>query len=236
MKKTIFFLLLIFSIIANANIIEVNNLYLKILKNHTKVGIKDNVKTRLVDYKNLKTDSDYKKLINLIETFDVSTLKSNNEKKAFWINVYNISAIKIITDNYPIKSIKDKTTLFKSVWDRKVINIKNKSYSLDEIENNILRKMDDPKIHFAIVCASLSCPTLNYKPYYAEKLDAQLEKSKNDFLKNKTKGFVKKKNKIYISKIFKWFQEDFGNINEYLNLPENSNIKYLNYNWSLNDY
>ncbi|MBZ4683282.1 MAG: hypothetical protein PWP46_653 [Fusobacteriaceae bacterium] len=96
--------------------------------------------------------------------------------------------------------------------------------------------MDDPRIHFAIVCASLSCPTLSDKPYYDKTIDMQLEESKNNFLKNETKGFVKKGNKIYISKIFKWFQKDFGDIKKYLNLSENSNIKYLSYDWSLNDY
>ncbi|MBZ4683281.1 MAG: hypothetical protein PWP46_652 [Fusobacteriaceae bacterium] len=106
MKKIVIFTFLVFSIIIHADVVEINSIYAKLLNQYTKIGEKDNIITRLVDYKNLKDDTDYKKLINLIENFDISTLKTINEKKAFWINMYNISAIKMITDNYPIENIK----------------------------------------------------------------------------------------------------------------------------------
>tara|TARA_B100000780_G_scaffold43210_1_gene26798 strand:- start:775 stop:1470 length:696 start_codon:yes stop_codon:yes gene_type:complete len=160
---------------------------------------------------------------------------SKNQIKAYWINTYNALTIKIILDNFPIKSIKD----IKNPWNDIIIKYDSKSYSLDEIEHNILRKMNDPRIHFAINCASISCPKLLNKAYMPHKVEKQLDQASKRFLKSSNEI---DKNEIKISKIFLWFKKDFGNTKNLLNFIEkyssiklaNPKIKYLEYNWKLN--
>ena len=160
---------------------------------------------------------------------------SKNQIKAYWINTYNALTIKIILDNFPIKSIKD----IKNPWDDIIIKYDSKNYSLDEIEHNILRKMNDPRIHFAINCASISCPKLLNKAYMPHKVEKQLDQASKRFLKSSNEIG---KNEIKISKIFLWFKKDFGNTKNLLNFIEkyssiklaNPKIKYLEYNWKLN--
>ncbi len=121
----------------------------------------------LVDYKNLKNDNRLDKYLSQLSNTDPDKLKGN-EKLAFWINAYNAFTLQIVIENYPIESITDLNTggkiiaylLGDTVWDKEFITINNKKYSLNDIEHKILRKMNEPRIHFAIVCASISCPEL----------------------------------------------------------------------------
>ncbi|MCX7550904.1 DUF547 domain-containing protein [Xanthomarina sp. F2636L] len=164
---------------------------------------------------------------------------SKDETLAYWINAYNAFTIKLIIDNYPIKSIKD----LKNPWDQKFIPIGKQSMSLNEIEHEILRKMNEPRIHFAIVCASKSCPKLLNKAYLPSKLDLQLTVATEDFLSDESKNNISK-DQITISKIFKWFSEDFtqnGSLIEFLNkytsvqISKKAKKKFMNYNWELNE-
>jgi hypothetical protein len=165
-------------------------------------------------------------------------LWTKNETLAYWINAYNAFTIKLIIDNYPVKSIND----ISQPWDKKFIPINGKSISLNYIEHEILRKMNEPRIHFAINCASISCPKLLNEAYVPETLDGQLDNAAKEFInsnKNKlTSGNIK------ISKIFKWFKKDFetnGSIIDFINnyseikLSSKEKIGYLDYNWSLNE-
>jgi hypothetical protein len=171
---------------------------------------------------------------------------------AFWINVYNIFAVKIVTDNYPLKSIKDVGGLFKSVWKIKAGTVGGKKYTLDKIEHTILRKMGDPRIHTAIVCASISCPDLFKQAYESEKLNKQLDMQMRSFLANPNKGMRVDNNqqhkRILLSPIFDWFADDFksnGGVRKFIKpyVPiryrhtlENIRylISYMDYNWAIN--
>lgn len=208
-----------------------------LLKAYTSPVKKDGINTVILDYKALMNDNIYSELIEDIKLFNPSKLETKEEKLAYWINMYNIGAAKMIIDNYPVKSIRDISKLTKSVWKKNIIEISGKDYFLSEIEDDILRKMGDERIHFAINCASLSCPNLRNEAYAPDILEVQLKEQTDDFLSDSTKGIKKKGNTIYISKIFKWFKEDFsnGNLYAYLNISKSDRIKYLKYDWSLNE-
>lgn len=164
---------------------------------------------------------------------------SRNETLSYWINAYNAFTVKLILDHYPIKSIKD----IKQPWDKKFFKIGEIEMSLNHIEHEILRKMNEPRIHFAIVCASYSCPKLLNEAFTAEKLEAQLTKATKEFLADKNRNELSE-NSIKISKIFDWFAKDFkqnGGLIDFLNqyseitISSNAKKRFLDYNWALND-
>jgi len=164
---------------------------------------------------------------------------SKDEKMAYWINTYNAFTVKLIIDNYPISSIKD----IESPWDIQFINLGDKTFSLNDIEHKILRKMNDPRIHFGIVCASISCPNLQNKAFEASKLNSQLENATKEFLADTSKNNLTE-NSIEISKIFKWFAKDFKNegtlvdfLNNYseITISQNAKKTFKDYDWNLNE-
>ena len=209
------------------------------------------VKLNAVDYKKLAKDQAYKKLIKDLEKVSLSTLKTREEKLSFWINVYNIMAAKMVLDNYPVKSIKDAGSLFTAVWKKPVGVVAGKKRTLNEIEHEILRKMGEPRIHVAIVCASVSCPDLRPEAYTADNLSSQLDDQMTQFLANSKKGLQVdvKKGRLYLSSIFKWFEEDFeakGGVRTFIapyspetvmkSVKNNRlRISYLDYDWGLNE-
>lgn len=214
----------------------------------------------LKKYVDAKGNVDYKGFKNDRKLFDEYLLKlkrnppnnehwSKNEQLAYWINAYNAFTIQLIIDNYPIETIKDigseiQLPFINTPWDIKFINIGGESYDLNNIEHNILRKnFNEPRIHFAIVCASFSCPRLRREAYKAEILDQQLSDQTKQFLKDQTKNQITK-NQIKISKIFSWFKGDFtekGTLIDFLNLysplkiDSKAKISHMDYDWSLNE-
>ncbi len=183
--------------------------YAAALNAHVSSGIKNGTRLATVDYRALKESTVILRLANRIEGFDVNRLADDRERLAFYINAYNILAIKMVIDNEPLDSIKDAGSLFTSVWKTPAGVIAGKTVSLDEIEHKILRPMGEPRIHMAIVCASVSCPDLRNEPYAADKLDDQLDSQTIGFLTNGAKGLRQAGQTIHISKIFRWFEEDF---------------------------
>lgn len=193
-----------------------------------------------VDYKGFVADSD--QLGNYLEYLSqnpIATSASKEEQLAYYINLYNAGTVQLIVDNYPLKSIKD---IFRP-WGKDRLKIGGNSFSLGEIEHDILRKMDEPRIHFAINCASFSCPKLLNEAFSASKMEEQLTRATFDFINDPTKNKISK-NAVALSKIFKWYQDDFtkkNNLIEYLNrysdtkLPQDSEIDYLTYDWGLNE-
>ncbi len=164
---------------------------------------------------------------------------SKLDKMAYWINAYNAMTVDLILRSYPVKSIKD----IDDPWKRRLWKLGSKWYNLDEIEHRILRKMDEPRIHFGIVCASYSCPKLLNEAFTASKLDMQLTKATKDFLKDPERNELSQK-KIKLSKIFKWFAKDFkaeGSLIDFLNkysdiaISSNAAKSFKDYNWSLNE-
>jgi len=217
--------------------------YDSLLKAHVKHGQRDGVSLMAVDYVGIKNNPLYPKIIKQIENYDVSTLSNNNEKLSFYMNAYNILAIKMVLENWPVKSIKDVGSLFSSVWKKDVGKINHKIVTLSEIEHQILRKLGDPRIHMAIVCASVSCPDLRDEPYTAASLDQQLDEQSISFLNNSGKGLRIKSNVAEVSKIFDWFEEDFevlGGVASFIrkyrtDIPAQMKIDAdIDYNWNLN--
>lgn len=222
-----------------------------LVKKHVKTTTIDGVVLNSVAYKNLKDDPEFKKVTEELKAASLDELKTKEEKLSFWINTYNILAVKVVVDHYPVKSIKDVGSLFKSVWNRPAGVVAGKERTLNDVEHEILRKMGDSRIHVAIVCASVSCPDLRKEAFTADRLDEQLDDQVKLFLENKGKGMRidEKKKKIYVSSIFKWFDEDFepqggvtGFISNYISPSQKTKfekyggkLKYLDYNWDLNE-
>lgn len=174
---------------------------------------------------------------------------NEKEKLAFLINTYNVFTIKLIIDNYPLKSIKDIGSLFSSPWSKKVVLLFEDKFTLDNIEHDMIRKdFKEPRIHFAVNCASIGCPSLATSPFLPHKLDAQLEEAAKNFLLNKEKNFYdSKKNTLFLSKIFKWYGTDWEKMKKssFLLLVEKyipeakgkkPDVEYLGYDWSLNEF
>jgi hypothetical protein len=174
---------------------------------------------------------------------------SKDQQLAYWINAYNAFTIKLIVDNYPLKSIKDldpkvSIPLVNTVWHIKFFKIGGKDASLDEIEHKILRKeFEEPRIHFAINCASVSCPRLLNEAFRSDDIDFQLDKVAKSFINDPSRNKITS-NRIEISQIFSWFKGDFtknGSLIDYLNqystvkISSNAKISHLNYDWSLNE-
>lgn len=218
------------------------------------------VKNGFVDYKSLKSDKRLNDYLNQIKNTKSDRLNLN-EKFAFWINAYNAFTLQVICENYPIESINELHTggriighiLGKTVWDKEFITINDKKFSFNDIEHKILRKMNEPRIHFAIVCASISCPALSNEAFEAERINEQLQAQAIEFINDKSRNsFDTKNRKAYLSKIFDWFDEDFGDseeevliyISQFLSDNIRNDIKnniskwkisYNEYNWNLNE-
>lgn len=217
------------------------NGYADILKT-VKQGKKNGVELALVDYQTLKDNGKLEVVYQNISTFPVESLANREEQLAFYINTYNILALKMVLDNWPEESIKDSGSFFSPVWDKAAGQIGGKTVTLGEIEHEILRPMGEPRIHMAIVCASVSCPDLRNEPYIADQLDSQLNEQTALFLNNTGKGLKEGKKTIYTSKIFDWFADDFqriGGVDEFIrryrpDLPEKKIKANLPYDWAIN--
>jgi len=164
---------------------------------------------------------------------------TREDKLAYWINVYNAFTVKLIIDNYPTTSIKD----IKDPWSKRFFKLGNKPYSLNDVEHKILRKMDEPRIHFVIVCASVSCPKLENRAFSATNLEEQLIKATKGFLADSSRNNITQ-DRLKISKIFKWFTKDFkqnGSLVDFINtytdidINKNAKISYNDYDWNLNE-
>ena len=220
------------------------------MDNHIYAGLlKQHVHGSAVNYDGFKKDEPLlDQYLSQLSRTDVASLSGNNQF-AFYINAYNAFTIKLILSNYPgINSIKEIGSFFSNPWNKKFIVLQGRSVSLDHIEHDILRpRFKDPRIHFAINCASKSCPPLLNEPYDGRILDSQLDSQAKKFINNKKNTYFKG-DTLYISKIFKWFDADFsgnplifikahasGKLREALNSSEKSiKIDYLRYDWTLN--
>jgi len=193
-----------------------------------------------VNYKGFKADiAAFDGYLKSLADNPVQSSWSRNEKMAYWINAYNAFTIKLVVNNYPVKSIMDLDG--GKPWDKKWIKLGVKTYSLNNIEHDILRPTyKDARIHFAVNCAAKSCPPVWNKAWTAANLNGQLEKSAKSFINNSKYNSVGGSNAI-ISKIFEWYAVDFGNIIDYLNKYANTKVvagttvKYQEYNWALNE-
>ena len=227
-----------------------------------------------VKYGILKNDAaSLSSYLNALKSVSVAEFSkfTEDEKLAFLINAYNAFTVKLIVDNYPLKSIRDLGSLISSPWKIKFFTFLGNERHLDNIEHGLIRqdakaiqdiesnirgilpKFNEPRIHFALVCASIGCPALHNEAFIAERLDTQLEDAASNFIADTSRNrYLPENKKLEISSIFKWYGSDFiekhGSFEAFLatritsNLEEQriiankkATVKFLEYDWSLND-
>ncbi|HAW51287.1 MAG TPA: DUF547 domain-containing protein [Flavobacteriales bacterium] len=200
-----------------------------------------------VNYKGLMEDRDkLDAYLNMLSENPAMSFWKVEEQEAFWINAYNAFTIKLILDHYPVKSIKDIEKDGKDAWHIPFIKLGDKLYTLDYIENTMLRgQFNDSRIHFAINCSARSCPPLRNKAFTAENINIELRLVSRAFI-NDSRFNILSNRHVQISRIFEWYEADFlkeePTINIYLNkntphleIAKDASINYLNYNWDLNE-
>lgn len=214
-----------------------------------------------VNYKGMRSDKRLSEYADWLAKANPDTLPNEKEKLAVWINAYNAYTLKIICDNYPVESINELhsggliigSVLKTTVWDEKIVIVNGKTMTLNTIEHEIIRpEFKDPRAHFALVCASKSCPPLRSEAYEGETLDRQLDDQGKAFLSDPFRNeFDPVKMRAEISKIFSWYESDFGSSKEAVLryvarflpvaisrqiLADSSEweISYKSYDWSLN--
>ena len=193
-----------------------------------------------VNYKAFKAEEEaLDKYLDKLAMEAPSESAGRTEKLVYYINLYNAATVKLILDNYPVKSIKD----INSPWDKKWVRVGEKTLSLGAIEHKILRKMDEPRIHFAINCASYSCPKLLNIAFTEDNLEQELERATREFVNDPTRNRISKES-AELSEIFKWYKSDFtehGSLSDYINryseipIAKGTKLKYIKYDWSLNE-
>ncbi len=211
----------------------------------------------LVDYQNWKANTADVELLDQylqhLSTASAKTTATNDAKLAFWINAYNAVTIRGILREYPTTSIRNHTARFfgYNIWHDLQLYVDGTPHSLEQIEHEILRKMSEPRIHFAIVCASIGCPRLLNEAYVADRIDEQLEANAKDFFSRQQNfRYNADSQSFQLSSILSWFDEDFGGsrkqtlktIAPWLPTPEaqaaakagSVSVSYLDYDWKLN--
>lgn len=194
-----------------------------------------------------------KQYLATLSAADPTAETTKDGKLAFWINAYNALTVQGILDVYPTSSIRNHTAKLVgyNIWDDLLLPVGGQQYSLNQIEHKVLRKLGEPRIHLAIVCASIGCPRLLNRAYTPERLESQLAENTRDF-------FARQKNfqadlanrRVRVSSILDWFGEDFGPtpqkglaaLAKYM--PDEAtrrlissadfSVAYLDYDWSLN--
>lgn len=229
--------------------------------------LREHVRGGHVDYSRMKDDPRLTQVCDSLARVRPQTLVDSNSVKAFWINVYNAFTLKLICDNYPVESINDlhflgslyiSVPLGLSVWDSYEFEIDGNEYTLNKVEHEILRKnYADFRIHAAVVCASVSCPPLRNEAYAAGRLDSQLDDNMRAWCADTNKNrYDAAAGTLYLSKIFDWYESDFGASREtmaravlrYFPTPARNavaaaaearnnfpDIEFLDYDWSLNE-
>lgn len=193
-----------------------------------------------VDYKGFTSEqAQLQGYLTMLSKMEPNEDWSVQELLAYYINLYNAATVELILENYPIKSIKD----IKGAWSKDFVKIGDKEISLGAIEHGVLRKMNEPRIHFAINCASYSCPKLMNEAFTASKINEQLDKATKEFI-NGDKNEISA-NHPKLSKIFDFYTGDFkvdgkkdviAYINQYSKIKINPNSRYTfkAYDWNLN--
>ena len=215
------------------------------------------VKNGRVDYAGLQSaPQDLDAYLNELATITPEEFAtwSRENRLALLLNLYNARTLRLIIDHYPLKSIRNIGTLPGAAWRQLVVRFGGQIMALDHLENKIIRAdYNEPRIHFALVCAANGCPPLRSEPYIGNRLERQLDDQAKQFLATGEKNrFDLEKNTLWLSPIFKWYKEDFtgktGSLAAYVKpfLPEESRhglersskirVLYTDYDWNLNEW
>jgi hypothetical protein len=215
------------------------------------------VQERWVDYDGWRASTEDRAALQayidgLVAT-DIFALE-HDEQIAAWINLYNALTVDLILDNEPVASIKDLGTLMTSPWEPVLVTVAGRELSLNTIEHEILRKdFEEPRIHFALNCASVSCPPLASREYTADNLDSLLDEVASRALHDDTWfdpsgcGGAYGPGALRLTRLFDWFSDDFGGedgvrafIQRYRPelrfqlLNTGCTLEYMDYDWNLN--
>lgn len=206
-------LLVFTSTTAFADAEKFERLYGDLLTKYWSPAVKvQGINSTVIDYARIKLDAQnsnslFRKTLKAIEQVNPEQLQDRNVAKAFWINAYNFAAIRLIIENYPVDSIRSLSiSLFKYPWSKKAIQIGGKSYSLQQIEKEVLLKQfNDPRILFSISCAAVSCPDISSEPFVADRLNSQLDAMTRNYFSNYDKGLRldRKKKTLTLSSVIK---------------------------------
>lgn len=226
----------------------------RLLKTYVKTGPD---RLNRVDYAALKRNgrADLKAYIRGLEAIDPATL-DRPEQFALLANLYNAKTVDIVLDHYPVKSIRDISlgggllgVFTRGPWKAKVLKMKGVDLSLDDIEHGMLRPVfKDPRVHYAVNCASVGCPNLGREAFTGAKLEGQLDAAARAYVNN-PRGAALKPAGLTVSSIYDWYQKDFGgseagviaHLKAYADpalaqkLARTPSISDYHYDWSLND-
>lgn len=232
-----------------------------VLKEHVRWNKKGTEST--VNYAALKADSGpLKRYLQQLSAVERETFQSWNQDQqlAFLINAYNAFTLQLILDNYPLGSIRNIGRFWQNPWKMRFFTLLEEDMHLDQLEHEIIREpgvYDEPRIHFAVNCASIGCPALRTEPFTAEQLEKQLQDSAQRFLRDQTRNRFNN-GRMEISSIFRWYSEDFErgwqgthSVAEFLALYQEAlglsdeqaqelaagkiRIRHLDYDWALNE-
>jgi len=207
--------------------------------------LKAHVKNGVVDYDGIKDDQRFFQYLDELASTNPDEFATDQEKLAYWINAYNALAIKGIIDGFSPSSFFGRITYFKTTD----YQAGGRVIDLYDLERDVIIPFGEPRIHFAIVCASMSCPKLISEAYVASRLEEQLQNSAVDFINDPAKNQFHTVRKVAkLSKIFDWFEVDFkkhsGSVKKYVsqylgdkNLADeldSYSVKHLKYDWNLN--
>lgn len=242
---------------------HVYDLWDSVVSKHVSQGALEGIPLHVVDYRSIRQDANYTAFIDAIAKVNATGL-SRDETYAFFVNVYNALAIKMIVEHpcthsllhscSPIKSIRDIGSLLHPVWTMPAGVVGGKEWSLDDVENflrNPAPFKEDSRLHASIVCASISCPNVRMEAFRPERVSEQMDDQLRDFLANSKKGFLldRSANTLHLSSIFLWFSGDFaayGGVLEFIRpyiSPEDAQfissahslkVDYFSYDWDVN--
>ena len=222
------------STIGNSSVNLDHSGWTKLLQKHVDTNGDVNYKAFKNDQKELDT------YLNMLSENKPDNTWSVQELLAYYINLYNAYTVDLILKNYPLQSIKD----ISGPWTKAIVPVGDVMMSLGGIEHSILRKMNEPRIHFAINCASFSCPKLLNEAFTAEKINEQLDRITREFI-NSDKNNISEES-AQLSSILDWYEKDYlvhgiGSLREYVNqysdikIREGAKITFEDYNWNLNE-
>jgi len=210
----------------------------------------------MVDYQAWKSSPEdaaaLKSYLTTLSRADTTVDAARAAKLTFWINAYNALTVHGLLKVYPTTSIREHTPVAAgyNIWKDLLLPVGDRNYSLEDIEHEILRKLNEPRIHFAIVCGSVGCPRLRNEAYTPAALESQLSDNARDFFsRSRNLQLDSERRVLHVSSILDWFGEDFGDtpqeglagLAEYM--PEDAaetarqkglSIRYLDYDWNLN--
>lgn len=225
--------------------------YARLLARHVRPGVIEGKRVHVVDYVAIRRDPDLAVALEELAAARTDAM-GKAERLAFWLNAYNLLAIRLVADGYPVDSVLDLGRRDDDVFGRTAGIAGGRAVSLSEIENDILRReFREPRIHFALVAAALSCPDLRLEPYDGARLDAQLAEATAAFLADTNRGIRRTSDGVAISQLLHSFHQDFevvGGVVAFVRdhapsdtaawlhgVEDRHDLEKIPYDWTLND-